>query len=156
MDKIFFINGEEVKVQKYSLKEGRLSFELRGKSYSYENLEFRDELLIQGASRFAAHISKVKDGEQMVLANGLEAKLSSGRRTSKAKVSGSLNSPMPGKIFKIIKDIGDEVKTGEVILILEAMKMEHSIRADKDGVVKNIFFGIGELVQGGTVLASVE
>lgn len=156
MEKIFFINGQEVKVKNYSLKEGVLSFELEGKSYSYENLGFRDEILLQGKERFSAHVSSVKDGEQIVMCNGLEARMSSGRKIKKQQVSGSLNSPMPGKIFKIVKNAGEEVKKGETILILEAMKMEHSIRADKDGVVKQIFFGVGELVQGGAVLASVE
>jgi 3-methylcrotonyl-CoA carboxylase alpha subunit len=42
------------------------------------------------------------------------------------------------------------------VLILEAMKMEHSIRADKDGIVKKIFFQVGQLVQGGVILAEVE
>ena len=63
---------------------------------------------------------------------------------------------MPGKIFKIVKDAGTEVKKGEPILILEAMKMEHSIRSDKDGKVKKIFYKVGELVQGGVILAEVE
>ena len=60
------------------------------------------------------------------------------------------------KIFKILKEAGAEVKKGEAILILEAMKMEHSIRSDKDGKVKKIFFQVGQLVQGGVILAEVE
>jgi pyruvate carboxylase subunit B len=63
---------------------------------------------------------------------------------------------MPGKIFKILKSQDSEVKKGETILILEAMKMEHAIRSDKDGKVKKIFFNVGELVQGGVILAEVE
>ena len=63
---------------------------------------------------------------------------------------------MPGKIFKILKDVGSQVKKGEPILILEAMKMEHSIRSDKDGIVKKINFKVGELVQGGVTLAEVQ
>jgi 3-methylcrotonyl-CoA carboxylase alpha subunit len=63
---------------------------------------------------------------------------------------------MPGKIFKILRGPGEEVKKGEPILILEAMKMEHSIRSDKDGKVKKISYQVGELVQGGAVLAEVD
>ena len=157
MEKVFFINGEEHKVSDFSSKNGMLSFTLNGKKYEYQNLGFRDGLLIEGNNhRFSAHIGSTKDGEQIVMAHGLEAKISSGKRVKKQSVSGSLNSPMPGKIFKVIKNVGDEVKKGDTILILEAMKMEHSIRADKDGVVKKIHFQVGELVQGGAVLASVE
>lgn len=157
MEKIFFINGEEIKVSNYSLKDGTVSFTLNSKNYEYQNLGFRDGLLIEGNNhRFNSHIGSTKDGEQIVMAHGLEARLSSGKRVKKQTVSGSLNSPMPGKIFKVIKNVGEEVKKGDTILILEAMKMEHSIRADKDGVVKKIHFQVGELVQGGAVLASVE
>ena len=60
------------------------------------------------------------------------------------------------EIFKILKEAGSEVKKGEAILILEAMKMEHSIRSDKDGKVAKIFYSVGQLVQGGVVLAEVE
>lgn len=157
MEKIFFINGQEVKVINFSQKDGMVSFDLNGKSYRYSKLDFRDQLLIEGTDhRFGAVISSPKEGEQMVIAGGLEAKMSSGKKAKKQSIAGSLNSPMPGKIFKVIKNVGDEVKKGETILILEAMKMEHSIRADKDGVVKKINYSVGELVQGGAVLASVE
>jgi len=157
MEKIFFINGQDYKVTDYSLKNGVVSFTYNGKKYEYQNLGFRDGLLIEGNNhRFSAHIGSVKDGEQVVMAHGLEARMSSGKKIKKQSISGSLNSPMPGKIFKVVKNVGDEVKKGDTILILEAMKMEHSIRADKDGVVKKIHFQVGELVQGGAVLASVE
>ena len=63
---------------------------------------------------------------------------------------------MPGKIFKILKEIGEDVAIGDTILILEAMKMEHAIKATKDGVVKEIFFKEGEQVTGGAELCSIE
>lgn len=69
---------------------------------------------------------------------------------------GSLESPMPGKIFKILKSKGEKVKANEPILILEAMKMEHTIKAQKEGVVKNIFFKEGEQVAGGAPLCEIE
>ncbi|MBO0400784.1 3-methylcrotonyl-CoA carboxylase, partial [Aeromonas veronii] len=76
-----------------------------------------------------------------------------GKKMKKAGAhTGGLTSPMPGKIFKIVKEVGSEVKKGETILILEAMKMEHSIRSDKDGKVKKISYQVGELVQGGVTL----
>ena len=157
MEKIFFINGQEIKVSNFSQKDGVVSFDLHGKNYHYSKLDFRDQLLIEGAGhRFSAVISSPKDGDQMVIAGGLEARMSSGKKAKKQSIAGSLNSPMPGKIFRVIKNVGEEVKKGETILILEAMKMEHSIRADKDGVVKKINYSVGELVQGGAVLASVE
>jgi len=75
---------------------------------------------------------------------------------NKALSEGSLQSPMPGKIFKIFKSIGDKVNTGDAIMILEAMKMEHTIKAQKDGVIKTIMYKQGEQVQGGVELCEIE
>ena len=63
---------------------------------------------------------------------------------------------MPGKIFKILKNEGDQVNKGETILILEAMKMEHPIKSDKDGVIKKIYFKLNEQVSGHVPLALIE
>jgi pyruvate carboxylase subunit B len=94
----------------------------------------------------------------MVIAAGREGNVAEASKKLKKGTShaGGLKSPMPGKIFKILKSQDSEVKKGETILILEAMKMEHAIRSDKDGKVKKIFFNVGELVQGGVILAEVE
>jgi 3-methylcrotonyl-CoA carboxylase alpha subunit len=117
------------------------------------------EMILDNGGRFHAAVGSFsREGEAMVVANGCEAiGAIAGKKMKKSGIqSGGLTSPMPGKIFKVLKDIGSEVKKGEPILILEAMKMEHSIRADKDGVLKKIHYKIGELVQGGVSLAEVE
>lgn len=69
---------------------------------------------------------------------------------------GSLESPMPGKIFKVLVSEGDKVKNGDTLLIMEAMKMEHPIKASKDGVVNKILFKEGEQVQGNVELVILE
>lgn len=160
MEKAFLINGQEIKVQDYKNTGESVSFELNGKDYFYMLIS-RDgaELILDNGGRFKAAVSSPnREGDSMVIANGKEAIGSlSGKKMKKAGAhSGGLTSPMPGKIFKVLKDIGSEVKKGEAILILEAMKMEHSIRSDKDGKVKKINFKVGELVQGGVTLAEVE
>lgn len=160
MEKTFFINGKEVKVQDFSQKEESVSFSLNGKSYFYM-LIARDQefLVLDNGGRFRAAVSSSNnDGESMIFSNGLEVMGAvQGKRVKKVgSIAGGLNSPMPGKIFKVLKEIGSEVKKGEPILILEAMKMEHSIRSDKDGVIKKINYKVGELVQGGVTLAEVE
>ena len=71
-------------------------------------------------------------------------------------LSTGLLSPMPGKIFRIDRKVGDAVKKGDALLVLEAMKMEHTIRAHKDGVVIKLFYKTGEQVQGGAQLAEIE
>jgi acetyl/propionyl-CoA carboxylase alpha subunit len=160
MEKIFFINGQELKVQDYKQSGDVVSFVLNEKLYQY-SLVSKDgfEMVLDNGGRFKAAVSLPSiDGESMIISNGHEGIGSvAGKKMKKSGgPAGGLTSPMPGKIFKVIKEAGSEVKKGETILILEAMKMEHSIRTDKDGTVKKINFKVGELVQGGVTLAEVE
>ena len=67
-----------------------------------------------------------------------------------------VKSPLPGVILDIKVNVGDEVKKGQTIIILEAMKMENSINADKDGKVTAINVSKGESVLEGTDLVIIE
>ncbi len=66
--------------------------------------------------------------------------------------AGDVTSPLPGTILRINAQAGKSVKAGEVILILEAMKMENEIVAPEDGVVKVIYVQTGATVQSGDPL----
>ncbi len=59
----------------------------------------------------------------------------------------SIDAPMPGKIVKLVAAEGASVKAGEVLLILEAMKMQNEITADADGVVKKFNVAAGQSVK---------
>lgn len=74
---------------------------------------------------------------------------------SGAAGSVKVNSPMPGKIISIKANVGKAVKKGEVILILEAMKMENEIVAPSDGTVASINVTAGQSVEAGTLLATL-
>jgi propionyl-CoA carboxylase alpha chain len=69
---------------------------------------------------------------------------------------GSLLAPMPGTVTRVGGDPGDAVTAGTTVVVLEAMKMEHSIRAPHDGVLSEILVTVGQAVGTGTVLAVVE
>lgn len=78
----------------------------------------------------------------------------------KAAPSGSAGSvevtaPMPGKILSVKAGVGQAVKRGEVILLLEAMKMENEVVAPQDGTVASINVGSGDMVEAGDVLATL-
>lgn len=160
MEKTYLVNGQEIKVQDYKVSGDTLTFSYKGKTYSYSVVtKDKHEMILDHNGRFKASVSTPsKDGDCMVIADGREAVVAvAGKKMKKAGAhAGGLMSPMPGKIFKVLKETGSEVKKGEPILILEAMKMEHSIRSDKDGKVKKINYKVGELVQGGVTLAEVE
>ena len=59
----------------------------------------------------------------------------------------SIDAPMPGKIVKLVASEGQAVKAGDVLLILEAMKMQNEIAADADGVVKTFNVTAGQSVK---------
>ena len=63
-----------------------------------------------------------------------------------------ITCPMPGSIMQILTSAGARVKEGDVLLILEAMKMENEIMAPKDGVISQIPVTVGESVETGDVL----
>lgn len=68
---------------------------------------------------------------------------------------GGLNAPMNGSIVRILVEAGQTVEAGTQLVVLEAMKMEHSLRAPHDGVVKALFCQEGEMVSEGTVLVEL-
>ena len=70
--------------------------------------------------------------------------------------SGSVVAPMPGTILKVLKASGDAVKAGEVVLILEAMKMENEITAPVDGTIASLNLTEGSTVAGGDLLFDVK
>jgi len=72
------------------------------------------------------------------------------------QVKGVVTAPMPGKITKIKVKIGDEVKKGDVVAMLEAMKMENEILAPNDGVVKEIRVSEGANVNRGDIIMIIE
>ena len=83
------------------------------------------------------------------------------RRQSRSGGSGSSGSgqvtvPMQGTIVKILVEVGDTVEAGDPICVLEAMKMENSIAAEKAGTVTEVRIAVGDSVGGGDVVAVVE
>jgi biotin carboxyl carrier protein len=69
-----------------------------------------------------------------------------------AEAIGSLHAPMPGQVRAVYVQVGQPVQQGEVLLVLEAMKMEHRIRAPYDGTVAALFYQVGQSVQADAVL----
>ena len=69
--------------------------------------------------------------------------------------SGSLIAPMPGSVTRVAVAPGDMVVTGQLVLVMEAMKMEHEIAAPASGVLAELRVGPGAQVNAGDVLAVV-
>ncbi len=71
-------------------------------------------------------------------------------------VSGSLSTPLPGVVIRVAVKVGDRVRAGDTLVVVEAMKMEHTIRAPQDGIVRAIKFQAGERVPEGAALIELD
>jgi biotin carboxyl carrier protein len=77
------------------------------------------------------------------------------RKPTASKGGGEVKAPLPGTIMEIKKKVGDEVKAGDTLLIMEAMKMENDINADKSGKISEIKVNNGDSVLEGDVLVVI-
>ena len=68
---------------------------------------------------------------------------------------GGPSTPVPGTVTHVAVSVGDVVETGAALVVLEAMKMEHTIRADVDGVVAELHVAVGQSVDAHTVVATL-
>jgi 3-methylcrotonyl-CoA carboxylase alpha subunit len=69
-----------------------------------------------------------------------------------AAAEGKLTAPMPGKVIALLVDKGSVVKQGQALLVMEAMKMEHTLTAPRDGTVASFAYGVGDQVAEGALL----
>ena len=81
-----------------------------------------------------------------------------GERKPKADPSNAnqIGATMPGTVLKVVVSPGSPVKRGEHLLITEAMKMETTVQAPKDGIIKNIFVEAGDAISTGDLLIEME
>jgi 3-methylcrotonyl-CoA carboxylase alpha subunit len=75
---------------------------------------------------------------------------------ARAAQSGGLEAPMPGVVTRVLVSSGAYVQRGQPLLALEAMKMEHLIRAPRDGRIRSVSARAGEMVSGGATLVEME
>lgn len=84
------------------------------------------------------------------------APASTAKPAASAPASGEpVNAPMPGTIVSVAVSAGQSVKAGDVLVVLEAMKMENEIKAPKDGTVASVNVNKGDAVESGTLLVSI-
>jgi 3-methylcrotonyl-CoA carboxylase alpha subunit len=69
-----------------------------------------------------------------------------------ATEGGRLTAPMPGKVVAFLAKTGEAVKAGQPLAVMEAMKMEHTIAAPRDGTVAELLYGVGDQVAEGAEL----
>jgi len=77
------------------------------------------------------------------------------RSKSGTAATGIIHAPMPGKVTKILKAIGDSIVAGDAVLVMEAMKMEYTLKADVAGTLKSLDCAVGDQVPLGKKLAQI-
>jgi 3-methylcrotonyl-CoA carboxylase alpha subunit len=97
-------------------------------------------------------------GELMVFAGGANyrLKLEKPMAVEDEDPSGRLVSPLPGSVIEVLVNSGETVNKGQALMIIEAMKMEHTISAPRRGTVKQLYFSKGEQVAEGAQLLDFE
>ena len=140
-----------------------------GREFSYDQIERKgDELLVSigGESYTLTYLGLGKDVCWVQDSQNNRVHLQLGSRShwvaekhdcqeGEEDREGRYRSPMPGKILKIFVKEGERVKKGQSLLILEAMKMEHTITAQTRGDVKKISGQEGEQVESDSVLIEI-
>ena len=102
-----------------------------------------------GVRRFA----QVMGGDSFALR---VAEPKSRRRGGGAGAEGKLSAQMPGQVVDVLVNIGDEVKAGQALVVLEAMKMEIRVTAPKDGTVREVYVKKGDVVEREQQLARLD
>ncbi len=136
----FTINGQKYEVHIKSFDENVAELEVNGTSYSVE---------------VNSDVKKVKT--PTLVRKPIEMKPGEGLIKKSASTGGyTLKAPLPGSIFKMLVNVGDNVTKGQTLLIMEAMKMENNIQSEKDGVVKEIKVKVGDAVLQNDALIIIE
>jgi len=145
------VDGKPVALDAALLPNGTVNLVMDGKSY---DLDFESA----GTDTLDARLNVRLCGEVVHLSVEEERRKklreSSSRGVNKDGPATVL-SPMPGKVVKLLKAVGDQVKAGEGVVVVEAMKMENELKAPTSGTVKEIKVKEGQPVESGAVLVVV-
>ena len=142
------IEGETFEVSVNEQDKGMAEVTVNGKPYT---VEFERE----NAAPTTTRPSIVRKGERHNTDPTPQKAAAPAPRKSTGSAK-SIKSPLPGNIFKIPVSVGQEVKKGEQIIVIESMKMENNIMADKGGIVRAIHVQVGQSVLQGDPLMDLE
>ena len=137
----------------------KFDFTIRGNKYNVEIKSFEyniAEIEVNGTPYKVEVHKEITQTKTPKLVRPVIQKEGSGKIKKKLSSSYIVKAPLPGNILKIMINKGDEVKKGDNLMIMEAMKMENNILSEKDGIVKSIKINIGDSVLQGDPLIEIE
>lgn len=139
----------------------KFKFKINGQQFDVEVKDFEEKLTVVSVNgteyevEVEHEVHKVKTptlSRAAVVNQPGEAKI---KKTNTTAGGFKVESPLPGSIFKINVAVGDTVKEGQCLLIMEAMKMENNVLAEKSGTISSIKVSIGDSVLQNDVLMTI-
>ena len=140
------LNGVRHEMDALTLEHGAVSMIVDGESYSVEFEEQGDEVFVLVKGQVTR--IDVADERRLRMRAGTAAFSAEGKQV--------INAPMPGKVVKVLVKLGDEVKEGQGLVVVEAMKMENELKSPKAGKVTELLAKEGSTVENNAKLAVVE
>lgn len=161
MKKKLLINGQETLITIHRLTPKEISLSIDGTTHNYLRMN-ADTQACEMALRdrninhlFPWHAGRgVIDGQDITVEeiSPMKAQTSPMGKADNDEIC----SPMPGKILQIHAQKGDAVEEGQVLAVMEAMKMEHSIKSPRKGIISTLQGKPGDRVEGGAVIIKLE
>lgn len=142
---IYTIDGNKYEVVVNSVEAGEANIEVNGKAI---------KVAIEQEETIAKPVQVKRSTASFAAAPASAAPKTTAPKGAASK--GAVISPLPGTITKIMVSVGQNVKRGEVLLTMEAMKMENNILSERDCTVKAILVQQGEVVTQGDALVDIE
>ncbi len=127
-----------------SVEDNKMSYSTQDGYFSKEFFLLEEKTFVFSSNGATLEFSNKRD------------KMALGGEQGEGESSKVTFSPMPGTVSKVSVSVGDKVAKGQTLLVVEAMKMEHNIKATQEGVVKSIGTVLGGFVEQGMLLVELE
>lgn len=149
---IYRINGQEYVVAVNKMDNSLAEVAVNGANYQVELVNNDEEVTIVSRPTVKAPTASTAAPAPKAATS---APAPAASKPAGGGGAGSVKSPLPGIIIDVLVNVGDDVKKGQTVVMLEAMKMENAIQATQDGKVTEVCVSKGDSVLEGVVLVSI-
>ncbi len=142
------VDDNEYDLDCYQVEKGVYSILFKGRSYNVELIDTDSPKKYSVNTFYHSYDAEIIDAETKYL----QARTGGDSEDEQSTII----SPMPGKVVKIQVALGDEVKKGDTVIIISAMKMESEYKAGKDGTISEIFVNEEDTIKANQALIHIE
>jgi biotin carboxyl carrier protein len=141
------VDDKTYEVDAIEVERGVYSFLYNGKSYNIEVIEGENSKNFSVNTWHDSYTVDIIDAERKYLMS---------RNSGESDDELHIKVPMPGKVVRVPVKEGDEVKAGDTVAVVSAMKMESEYKVKKDRIIKEVLVEEGDIVKGGQTMVVVE